>query len=534
MKKSLSMMLAVLFLLSVMQPIAADVSIAADAIAIPKGITDVLDVYFEVRESSLEGSMTVKTLTASENALGLDCLAANEQSRMTGFRAKDTSLDIREVDAGYAVVNSEITGDTAVVDVYEWSWIMYVDGDAAYANHMGFATEHRLTLRRVDGVWTLAVDLYDESEITGVSTLAEGETLTLNYDRTLLNGLFEETIYAEETSAAAAEETGGEVAGLVTLPEPNSPRIVAGYSPFLSIEYADSWVFKGRAANNSKMMPAYYNPEYAYYSSDCVNFVSQCLYAGGMGMVWGDNPASTSHWWSDTDRVSGTTPQIDNSYTFSSQPWRYTPSFRYFWTSVQGYTELDANESTVYPGNPVYSVYSDNSGGHAAICVGYNAAGATIYNSHNRDIYHMTRGYTTLSGVTQKTIQFATDSAANRPTNAHDFGTIPGGTSSIGVNFPEGSSRYFKFTVTTAGDYDIHSESYSTGTPLDTYGYLYKESFTEGGYTFYMETLMEDDDGADGRNFRISEHLEPGVYYLKVRPASLTMSGYAHVKVTAR
>ena len=46
------------------------------------------------------------------------------------------------------------------------------------------------------------------------------------------------------------------------------------YNPLLAVEYAKKWAFN-------------YNPNYYNFSSiggDCTNFVSQCLYAGGINM----------------------------------------------------------------------------------------------------------------------------------------------------------------------------------------------------------------------------------------------------------
>ena len=46
------------------------------------------------------------------------------------------------------------------------------------------------------------------------------------------------------------------------------------YNPLLAVEYAKKWAFN-------------YNPQYYNFSSiggDCTNFISQCLYAGGIKM----------------------------------------------------------------------------------------------------------------------------------------------------------------------------------------------------------------------------------------------------------
>lgn len=90
----------------------------------------------------------------------------------------------------------------------------------------------------------------------------------------------------------------------------------------------------------------------------------------------GKNSASTddSQWWFDTNP----SPSVNN-YNASPMPWRYVPSFVNYWTG-QGYSQVAATDSSVFPGNPVI-----NDNAHVGICVGYNASGIPIINAHNRD-----------------------------------------------------------------------------------------------------------------------------------------------------
>ena len=122
------------------------------------------------------------------------------------------------------------------------------------------------------------------------------------------------------------------------------------YKPAKAVAYADKYWKK-------------YNRKYKEYRGvDCANFVSQCLYAGGM--------PKTSDWY----------PQSVN------------------WINVMGHIRhfkaygmfLTASDSNVLKGNPVY--YDWNGNGtydHVAICVGHNASGMPVVDAHTNNVYHV-------------------------------------------------------------------------------------------------------------------------------------------------
>ncbi len=71
--------------------------------------------------------------------------------------------------------------------------------------------------------------------------------------------------------------------------------------------------------------------------------------------------------------------------------------------------------------------------------------------------------------------------------------------------------QYFRLEISSGGFYAV----YTTGRN-DTYGTLLDE---------YCQELVTNDDGGEGYNFRISEQLEPGTYYVAVRGYSESASG---------
>lgn len=106
-----------------------------------------------------------------------------------------------------------------------------------------------------------------------------------------------------------------------------------------------------------------YNRNYREYRGvDCANFVSQCLYAGGM--------PRTSDWY----------PESVN------------------WINVMGHIRhfkaygafMTASNASVSKGNPVY--YDWNGNGtydHVALCVGTNASGMPVVDAHTNNVYHV-------------------------------------------------------------------------------------------------------------------------------------------------
>lgn len=130
----------------------------------------------------------------------------------------------------------------------------------------------------------------------------------------------------------------------------------SGYDYQQAVSYAETWGGKKR------------NPEYLSHSADCMNFVSQCLYAGGL--------ATGSDW------------QLYNS------AWNcVTPFVRVM--RERGYQVIEnPTASQIYPGNPVIYHWTNEpyEWSHATICVGYEN-GVPIVNGHTRDVSHRNWNY---------------------------------------------------------------------------------------------------------------------------------------------
>ena len=124
----------------------------------------------------------------------------------------------------------------------------------------------------------------------------------------------------------------------------------AGYNPSAAVDYASKYW------NN-------YNPSYGNYNNvggDCANFVSQCLYAGGV--------------------------EQDGTWYNGSSAWISCSSQIEYFRS-KGYTVIDwAQAGDIKIGNPVY-YYNGGSMAHTAICVGYDNNGTPLVAAHNSNFW---------------------------------------------------------------------------------------------------------------------------------------------------
>ncbi len=144
---------------------------------------------------------------------------------------------------------------------------------------------------------------------------------------------------------------------------------VMAYSGSSAVSYANSWSSNASTPRNVNNYPRYYKD---YSPNDCMNFVSQALYAGGFPEVdaYLDRVSNTAWWWypSDPSHAEGT-------YTWTSTT--YMLNFATYYNGVK--LELESSPYYLSAGDFVLMdlTYPYNSGGptHARFYVGwgYNA-----------------------------------------------------------------------------------------------------------------------------------------------------------------
>ena len=294
---------------------------------------------------------------------------------------------IREMIPRFQVVSCTKKDNVLEVDLDEWMTQGYsVSADADIVNASAYSYSFTLTLEcSDDGVWT-------PSEINGTDInfawLVEGEDpVTESGEAPAV--LFEVKSDMDDAPVAYAQ-IGGETAvsgtesaedgaqqnqeSLSFEIDENSAVSSEAVRHAADTQYAQAAELYETAAANYTYKPAAaaayadkywkkYNRSYKEYRGvDCANFVSQCLYAGGM--------PKTSDWY----------PQSVN------------------WINVMGHIRhfkeygafVTAGNGNVLVGNPVY--YDWNGNGtydHTGICVGKNASGMPVVDAHTNNVYHV-------------------------------------------------------------------------------------------------------------------------------------------------
>ena len=173
---------------------------------------------------------------------------------------------------------------------------------------------------------------------------------------------------------------GAAVPETVLLAEPvQAAETTYTYSPQKAVAYADKYW----STYND------FYPNYSIIGGDCADFVSQCLYAGGLPMN-----ASWYHAVTGYDRNANWT-YAQYLYTYLST---YCGSAVEIFASASSSTGYKNKQGgVIYPsktirvGDPVF-YYNDSKGryGHVAICVGFDSKGNPLVSAHNTDHSHVT------------------------------------------------------------------------------------------------------------------------------------------------
>ena len=245
---------------------------------------------------------------------------------------------------GYTVTSCSEENGQILVDIDEWMTEGYTEGaDQNTENVSAYRYYFTAVLsRNREGNWEVASITNTDRNFTWLEDIEEQEKSYDGEDDMLFADAADLTADAAEDLQAGAIRTSS----LKTYGDGKYT-----YSPDKAIAYADKWATSR-------------NPAYRQYPGvDCCNFVSQCLYAGGM--------PKNSEWYPASYAWINCSGAISNFKKYGKF--------------------MAATDSNVLRGNPVY--YDWNSNGvydHTAICVGRNSAGTPIIDAHTGDHYHVT------------------------------------------------------------------------------------------------------------------------------------------------
>ena len=449
-----------------------------------------VDTYFGYRQDSYSSE---KSFLSNGISVAKSAPLTQSEERNNALRDfwAEENVDIVSIESESTIRSAarNITTKDVALDVYEWTWVYYNNGDGPNApatDYMGFATEHYITAQlQSDGSYLVVEDLYDEADISGYTSPG----------------------YISAEPPVQLSEIN--IPPVATVANTTShSRLNRNGMPYVwnAIVYADQWVKKD-IATNFIAQESYYNPTYgkAGTDSDCANYVNQCL--SNSGFV--HDPTSTSDRVASSDKQfwhnkNGSTTSSNSSYV-----WRTVTGIIEYWGDRYSYEGINLDKSNVFPGNPVIT----SNEGHVAICVGYNSAGVPIINGHTRDVFHQV-----LSGYA-KTIKINT---TNR------LGTTPAQATTIGT-FPKTYTQYlgseackwYKFTVPAGGG----SYRFTTTGSSTVQGTLYKEketsSYDSKGMAMYPLTQVN-----GSNNFTLnSGTLEAGTYFLLVKHVASSSTG---------
>lgn len=249
---------------------------------------DITSYYDQGNETSYQSALT--------NQSALDYLIAYRSASENDLRFSActfgiTYTDLDENDDGSVTVSLLTDEEVSFVFLNELNIKSYIS-----------AMPHTFILKKAEDGYQIVSHIYEDTaylvfEEKFNEALIEGKTYTQQELKTIADGLESEmidTVTSYLNGYQAQKESFNE--------DPQSYNAAANtdhyYDRDSAVAYAMKWVGKTEAIRNSDQWTTY-----DYYGGNCNNFVSQCIYAGGIPMdtlgdyIWkwyGDTPDSTN------------------------------------------------------------------------------------------------------------------------------------------------------------------------------------------------------------------------------------------------
>lgn len=310
------------------------------------GLDDLLKSYFQYRKETILIANNEKNIDREYVKTVLSEKVANtEDERIIGIRnyLNECNLKINKVDVTYEILDSDFSDNNIHVFVYESIDFDWTFTDTNTRIKSGYGTEHDIFIDTKTSIIT--DDLFYEKDFSGIATT----------NRTDIYSIEEEP----------------KVNDINPIDTSNFKSNTKSYNVNNAVSYALSY-------SSSSSGTTSYNPKYKNWAGnggDCANFVSQCLYAGGLTMttsgsyVWYYDDAGTPC----TNPTHGPNAFGDyNSHTCTaddsaSSSWIGCSSQRTALVNIFGSTLLGPgyyDNNDVSLGDLLYT----NSGGHVYIC----------------------------------------------------------------------------------------------------------------------------------------------------------------------
>ena len=289
-------------------------------------ITLLLKKYAKIRENDF--------LKISENNNTI--FNYDNDSRINKIKnyEKNANLNIASAHISWQISDGIFQEDILNLTVREWTFVDYDDlYDDQYAiDTFGFGITRTITFQRTENGWEIS------SDKNPVAFMEEEINENINDEETF-------------TSTNQSGTSNISISGTITP--------LASYNASAAVAYADKYALN-------------YNPNYSNYNSvggDCANFVSQCLYAGGLTM------ANDWYWYSYSNRSGSWTvvPNLKTAMVNRGYQAVYISSY-----GTSSFSSFSAGDVIMF-GSGQY---------HTMICTGKDSAGRPYYNAHNTDQYH--------------------------------------------------------------------------------------------------------------------------------------------------
>ena len=334
-------------------------------------IIETLSAYEEEKASYLLADAAVE----ADDALAAEWERQRDYTQM-GISG---SQKLTRLIPGYTVTSCEEENGRVLIDVDEWMTEGDPEGEQDTENLSAYRYYYTAVLEeKAGGNWEV------------VSVINTDRNFAWLEDAEVQQQMLEESAEQAGEAAGANLQSNSSTEADAELQGTNGMKTASlktygdgkySYNVDNAIAYADKWATSR-------------NPQYKQYPGvDCCNFVSQCLYAGGM--------PKNSAWYPASYAWINCSGAIDNFKKYG--------------------TFMGANNGNVLRGNPVY--YDWNSNGvydHTAICVGKNSSGTPIIDAHTGDHYHAT--WTLGSNGTRATIQLRGSGSASGSSTANVSG----------------------------------------------------------------------------------------------------------------
>ncbi len=199
---------------------------------------------------------------------------------------EDQNVSFSNFDASYFFGDVVVDGDLAMVEVFEELNYQYSDCDEP-SYELG---EFSVMLVKLDGEWVVADIISDDSAfLSNCTSRYDADSEIRAYDEA------KSFSYVPAEAAPAEDENDG-----IALAAASN----IAYNRQNAVNYALTYTTQ---ADDGKKTPSFRNTRFHWFGQDCMNFASQCVWAGfGGSNSWADIPAHQGmdtvnpYWWCDS------------------------------------------------------------------------------------------------------------------------------------------------------------------------------------------------------------------------------------------